>query len=325
MMTQTIAAETLGAHTERIRRRPCGWLHALPGGDVFPDEFLAGLAGKDLGDTVHLTTGQRDHIFPSTQRNPVAAGPAVIDECMFDYADGDDGVLLYVDIVEGTLTDDGADFTIEAIHHPRDVYAAPGTPLRHVMDVLQGGFDVHAIFDARQALLRDTGVDDGAQWLASAPFYRGREFWDTCPKEFWDTYCGGIEAANRAPQAAGRNRDFPQPGMSTHGNDEYIALAARDLIGTRRPTTICGLRSKEQRINGYIPMTGRHRCPKVVLMPSADQCSNQVPAFTADEFTPFTAYLTAAPADLIEWLAPSNAETSHSVRTAKSPTEVSAL
>jgi hypothetical protein len=34
--------------------------------------------------------------------------------------------------------------------------------------------------------------------------------------------------------------------------------------------------------------------------------------------------VTAAPADLIEWLAPSNAETSHSVRTTKSLTEVSA-
>jgi hypothetical protein len=224
--------ETIAEYAERIRRRRCGWLHALPDDDVFPDEFIAGLAGKDLGATVHLTTEQLDHIFPSAQRNPVAVGPAVIDECMFDYEDGNDGVLLYLEIVDGTLNDDGADFTVGAIHHPRDVYAAPGTPLRHVLDVLQGGFDVHAIFEARQALLRDTGVRDGAEWLDGAPFCRGREFWDGCPKEFWDTYCGGIEAANRALEAAGRNRDFPQPSMSTHGNDEYIALAARDLIGT---------------------------------------------------------------------------------------------
>ncbi|MCV7286114.1 hypothetical protein H7J87_12325 [Mycolicibacterium wolinskyi] len=43
------------------------------------------------------------------------------------------------------------------------------------------------------------------------------------------TYCGGVEAARDALAAAGRNTWFPE--SCCHG-DEYVAIAARDLIGS---------------------------------------------------------------------------------------------
>lgn len=210
-MTETMDANLADAGVLGDR----GWIHAHDATGDFPTEFVAELARKAIGDTIHLTGEHIDEIAPSVELEPAAAGPNVIDE-----DEDNNGVLLYVEAVDGTLTDDGGSFTVRATHHPRDVYGPSGTPLRDAINLLESNdVDPNDIVAARADLLQDTGVDYGDHL---EQIRRGNEYWVK-------TYCGGVDAAKQSLTTVGRNTWFP--GSCCHG-DEYVAIAARDLIGT---------------------------------------------------------------------------------------------
>lgn len=185
-----------------------GWLHAHTDTGEFGPRQLARLAGAPIGTVVWLSAEQYGQICPPAP-NPdpnsaVAGFDAVEFESIFEQGTGDEGVLLHVERVyhEGG----GGEYRIIGRHHPRDAYAAPGTPLREALDLIQGAaVDVcelsYAGYQFRSALgINAVGANTAGKFAAAAL------------------------------EAAGRNTCFP--GSCQHG-DEYLAVAARDLIGRR--------------------------------------------------------------------------------------------
>lgn len=218
-MTQIV--DDYAARTRPSRTR--GWLHAIDATDTFSPEFVASLADSQVGDTIHLEQEMVDDIAAATDLDPVAAGTRAIDDDSLWGGYGD-GVLLFVDIVDSaTVTDDeGADYIIRAIHDPRDVYAPAGTPLRNALALLEGDRGIalsHKINECRSAFLEAAGTEP-----EDIVDHKRRSDDDRIT-----TYRGGIDAAKQALKAAGRNGHFP--GSCCHG-DDYIAIAARDLIDT---------------------------------------------------------------------------------------------
>lgn len=204
--------------------RTIGWLHAIAADhDLFSPEFVSDLAEKQIGDTIHLAQEQIDEIAPATDLDPVAAGPRVIDDDSLWGGYGT-GVLLFVEIIDSaTVNDeDGTDYVIRAIHAPQDVYGPAGSPLRNALALLEGDGGIaliHKIGERRHEFLDAAGIERGD---ISSRLRGGRGQWIT-------TYRGGVAAAEQALAAAGRNSHFP--GSCCHG-DDYIAVAARDLIDT---------------------------------------------------------------------------------------------
>lgn len=185
-----------------------GWLHAHTVTGLFGPRQLARLASAPIGTVVWLSAEQYGEIYsPAVSSDPNSAGAgfaAVELEAIFEQSLGDEGVLLHVERVYREAA--GGDYRIIGRHHPRDAYAAPGTPLREVLNLVEGGaVDVCELADARLALL-DVAGD-------------------------WSFGTAG-EVAAAALEAAGRNSYFP--GSCQHG-DEYLAVAARDLIGRGEP------------------------------------------------------------------------------------------
>lgn len=216
-------ADSIADYAERTRSsRTHGWVHAIDSTGEFSADEVADLSTKKVGDTITLTIEQIDEVYPSTVLDPTVDGRHAIEETdITGIAKGEEmGVLLYVEIVDGTFTEDGADYLISATHHPRDIYGCPGTPLRDAIDILEDpDFDPNDIVEARADLVRDKGLEYGS-W--SEQIHRGNDYWAS-------TYRGAVDAARNALTAAQRNTWFP--GSCCHG-DEYIALAARDLIDT---------------------------------------------------------------------------------------------
>lgn len=185
-----------------------GWLHAHTDTGEFGPRQLARLAGVPIGTVVWLSAAQCGLMCPpapNTDPDSAAAGfDAVEFESIFEQGTGDEGVLLHVERVyhEGG----GGEYRIIGRHHPRDAYAAPGTPLREALDLVQDGVvDVHALsyvgWEFRSALrINGIGANTAGKWAAAAL------------------------------GSAGRNTCFP--GSCQHG-DEFLAVAARDLIGRR--------------------------------------------------------------------------------------------
>ncbi|MEN4460998.1 hypothetical protein VXE65_03085 [Mycolicibacterium conceptionense] len=247
------ARRALARYTERPMPRPAvqdegadecvtfngGWLHAIAiDEDVFTPEFVTELRGKAIGDLIHLTQEQLSEIAPSAELDPAVAGPEFLHEELVeaDWGVDDEGVLLYIEVkdvyfkidsegrvtgcsdvasIDTVITEAGANCIIRAIHHPPDVFGATGSPLRGAFDLLEDpDSDLDAINAARQNLLADTGIEFGEPY--SLHHRSG-------------TYTYGVNAAEKALTSAGRNTRFPR--SCCHG-DEYLAIAARDLIGT---------------------------------------------------------------------------------------------
>ncbi|KLI09391.1 MULTISPECIES: hypothetical protein [Mycobacteriaceae] len=215
-----------------------GWLHAIAvDEDVFAPEFVTELHDKSVGDSIHLTPEQLDEIAPSAELDPAVAGPAFLHEehLESDWVIDDESLLLYIEIqdvyftvtseglitrcsdvadVDTLVTDAGASCIIRAVHHPRDAYGALWTPLWDAFELLESDdFNPDDILDARENLLEDKGV----------------EFGEPYPQHPSGTYWDGVNAAENALTSAERNAHFPR--SCSHG-DEYVAIAARDLIGT---------------------------------------------------------------------------------------------
>jgi hypothetical protein len=217
-MTETITKRAARTRSTRTR----GWVHAIDSTGEFSADDVAELATKTVGDTITLSTEQIDEIYPSTVLDPTMDGRHAIEEADITsgVAEESMGVLLYVDIVKGTFTGDGAEFVVGATHHPRDIYGTRGTPLREAIDLLESdNFDPYDINEACADLLREKGIEYGD---SLEHIRRGDSYWIT-------TYRGGVEAAEKALTAAGRNTWFP--GSCCHG-EQYVAIAARDLIDT---------------------------------------------------------------------------------------------
>ena len=247
------ARRALALYTERSVPRPAvhdqaedeyvtfngGWLHAIAiDEDVFAPEFVTELRDRVIGDLIHLTAEQLSEIAPSAELDPAVAGPEFLHEELVeaDWGVDDEGVLLYIEIkdvyfkidsegrvtgcsdvasVDTFITDAGANCVIRAIHHPADVFGATGTPLRTAFDLLEDlDSDLDAINAARENLLADKGIEFGDPRSLH-------------PRS--GTYTYGVGAAEKALTSAGRNARFPR--SCCHG-DEYLAIAARDLIGS---------------------------------------------------------------------------------------------
>jgi hypothetical protein len=95
------------------------------------------------------------------------------------------------------------EYEILAAHSPKDAYAAQGTRLREVLDLL-GGPDQADIVHRK--------------WYGSDAVAVDRDHFESCK-----------DAAENALRLAGRNTNFP--GSCLHG-EEFLALAARGLIGS---------------------------------------------------------------------------------------------
>lgn len=218
-------SETVADYAARTRSsRTHGWVHATDSTETFSPGAVAVLAAKTVGDAITLTTEQIDEIYPSTVMDPTVDGRHAIEETDITSGTPEEGlgVLLYVDLVEGTFTEDDAEFVIGATHHPRDIYGTRGTPLRDAVDLLESdgcGAIIQGISDWRADLLRAKGIEYG-DFIEK--IRRGDDYWIT-------TYSGGVEAAKKALTAAGRHTWFP--GSCCYG-EQYLAIAARDLIGT---------------------------------------------------------------------------------------------
>lgn len=137
-----------------------GWLHAHTVTGMFGPRQLDRLATAPIGTVVWLSAEQDREIYPpaaSSDSNSAAAGfDAVEGEWLFEESPDDAGVLLHVERVYREAA--GGDYRIVGRHHPRDAYAAPGTPLREALDLVEGGaVDVCELAAARLVLLDAAG------------------------------------------------------------------------------------------------------------------------------------------------------------------------
>lgn len=189
--------ETPDQYAERTRpSRTHGWLHAVDATGGFSSDKVAELSATTIGDVIALTADQADEICPSVSLDPAVDARNAIEECDITAAtpEAKMGVLLYLDVVEGTSTASGAQFVIRAIHHPRDIYGRRGTPLREAVEILEAaGFNFPALHGTRARLLHEKGIEHGD---LAGRLRRGDAYWVT-------TYRGGVEAARAALAAAG--------------------------------------------------------------------------------------------------------------------------
>lgn len=95
------------------------------------------------------------------------------------------------------------EYRILAAHNPKDAYAAQGTRLREVLDLLSGPDEADIV---------------NRKWYGAGAISVDKEDFARCE-----------QAAKDALRLAGRNTNFP--GSCLHG-EEFLALAARDLIGS---------------------------------------------------------------------------------------------
>jgi hypothetical protein len=95
------------------------------------------------------------------------------------------------------------EYRVLAAHNPKDAYAAQGTRLREVLDLLCGPDETDIV---------------NRKWYGAGAVTVNKDHFASCKN-----------AAEDALRLAGRNTNFP--GSCLHG-EEFLALAARDLIGS---------------------------------------------------------------------------------------------
>ncbi|MDO2986942.1 hypothetical protein P5V30_20640 [Mycobacteroides abscessus subsp. abscessus] len=204
--------------------------------DTAPKSKYEQMRTAKPGDRIHLDTGMLD-LLPCGLVRSDATEPgqvhAVGAEDMWDELGGakDFGVLLRLEIVPDSATYDSADYTVLASHSPLDQFGLAGDPLRDLLDLY-----VNDEVDLR-----------AASWIC--PYRResgGGEF---------EIYQAGLAAAENALEQAERGQSFPR--SCTEG-DEFIALAARDLIGAVPGWT---QEAYERVAKPYAEVTGRRLHP----------------------------------------------------------------
>ncbi len=177
-----------------------GWLLLIPNSSDFDEAFSADVtADHSVGRSFFVDL---DLVVKATSANPITADGIDID-CCEPWDTNDASLLILVEKIGDDPTEALGEYRIVQVHSPRDYFAAPGTRLREVLDLLEGSYDVIA----RLRIPGDFGFDH-----------------DT-----YAEYHRGIVAAERVAEAAGRQSRFPS--SCSHG-DEYLALEVRDLIGS---------------------------------------------------------------------------------------------
>lgn len=204
--------------------------------DAAPQSKYEQMRSAKPGDRIHLDTGMLD-LLPCGLVRSDATDPADVhavgSEEMWDELGGakDFGVLLRLEIIPGSATGDSADYTVLAAHSPFDQFGLAGNPLRDLIDLY-----VNDEVDLRAA-------------SRICPYRREGEGGD------FEIYEAGIAAAENALEQAHRNQSFPR--SCTEG-DEFIALAARDLIGAVPGWT---QEAYERVAKPYAEVTGRRLHP----------------------------------------------------------------